>query len=324
MQTQKEALLAIYRGEQPEYIPNEKECVHSVVFPGERYFPIPFEPYGTGPDAWGVLWTNQGPNPGLDGNTVAANFKLFDEVENWEKYVRFPDLDKIHAADILRKMTQNLDREKKVLSCLMLSGQFERLNQMVGMENALCAFYECPDELHAFFDAMCEYKLHCIQLAYDTIKPDIIHMHDDWGTAGNMFFSPDLWREFIKPNEIRYAQKIHELGMLYEHHSCGYIMQIVPDLVEIDIDCINPLNVCNDVGWIKKEFGDKITLKGGVDNQYLESGRVTEEDIRNEARRVLNAFSANGRYLPGYIATKGDIQNIFFDEVERYGKNIYQ
>ena len=78
-------------------------------------------------------------------------------------------------------------------------------------ENALCAFYEYPDEVHEFFDAMCEYKLKCIDLAYKYLKPDVIHMHDDWGTNKNLFFSPEIWREFVKPNEETLGVYIDEV-----------------------------------------------------------------------------------------------------------------
>ncbi len=328
MQTPKQALLSIYRGEMPDFLPAEGHCFRDIVFPGDRFI-LPgdaFEPYGTGPDAWGVMWTNLGPNPGFDGSMVAANFKLFDDPAEWKEHVKFPPLAHMPVADILRGMMagMHVNPETDVVSCLLLSGQFERMNEMVGMEEALCAFYECPDELHEFFDAMCEYKLQCIQLAYDAIHPDVIHMHDDWGTNANMFFSPELWREFIKPNEIRYAEKIHSLGMLYEHHSCGYIQQIIPDLCEIGVDCINPLNVCNDVAAIKREYGTRITLKGGVNNQMIESGRATEEEIRAEARRVIDAYAPGGRYIPSYIATNPKVYEIFHDEVAKYGATVYQ
>lgn len=318
MQSAKEALLSIYRGEKSDFIPLEGQGQKTVIFPGDRYFSMPYDPYGTGPDAWGVLWTNQGPDPGLDGSSVAANFRLFEDVEDWPEYVRFPDLDALHAADALKAMARSVDRESTLLSCLMLSGPFERLNQMVGMENALCAFYGCPEALHAYLDAMCDYRLRCIQLAYDAIAPDVIYMHDDWGMSTNMLFSPELWRKFIKPREARLVQKIHSLGMLYEHHSCGYIQQILPDLVELGVDCLNPLNVCNDVPAIKKEFGGHITLKGGVNNQFIESGQATEAEIRAEARRVIDAYAPGGRYLPFYLAGNREVQRIFQDEVAHY------
>lgn len=319
MQSNKQALLSIYRGEMPEYIPAEIKCTAGVVFPGDRYFGANQK----GDDWWGVNWTQLGPDPGLDGSMVSKNFILFDDMELWESYVRFPDLDALGARDILSAMASGLDRENNVTHVLMLSGAFERMNEMIGMENALCAFYECPEAVKAFFKRMCDYKLKCIDLAYEAVHPDIIHMHDDWGMNTNMFFSPDIWREFIKPIEARYAQRIHELGMLYEHHSCGYITQIIPDLVEIGVDCINPLNICNDMDMIKREYGDKITLKGGVDNQKIDAPGCSEAQIRAEARRAMDAYAYGGRYIPGYIYSSALVRDIFNDEVEKYGAHIY-
>lgn len=328
MQTNKEALLALYRGEKADFIPSTSSCFRDVVFPGERYIELgdKFDPYGTGPDAWGVLWTNQGPNPAIDGNMVAKDFRMFDEMEDWKKYVKFPQLDFMPIEQIFQAMCagMHINPETDVVSCLMLSGQFERMNQMIGMENALCAFYDYPDEVHEFFEAMCEYKLKCIDLAHKYLKPDVIHMHDDWGTNSNMFFSPDIWREFIKPNEIRYANRIHELGMLYEHHSCGYIQQIIPDLVEIGVDCINPVMICNDVDYILENFGDKITVKGGVDNQKIEAPGCPDDVIRQEARSCMDRFAKKGRYIPNFIPTNEHSLAVFEAEVDAYGKDIFK
>ena len=70
MQTPKEALLALMRGEKYDFIPEYYSVAKSLVFPGERWIDLEnFDPYGTGPDAWGVLWTNRGPNPMVDGNS---------------------------------------------------------------------------------------------------------------------------------------------------------------------------------------------------------------------------------------------------------------
>ncbi len=328
MQTKKEALLALYRGEKADFIPCAEWTFRDVVFPGDRYIELgdKFDPYGTGPDAWGVLWTNQGPNPAIDGNMVAKNFKLFDEMDEWKDKVKFPPLDFMPIEQIFQAMCagMHVNPETEVVSCLLLSGQFERMNQMIGMENALCAFYDYPDEVHEFFDAMCEYKLKCIELAHKYLKPDVIHMHDDWGTNDNMFFSPEIWREFIKPNEIRYARRIHELGMLYEHHSCGYIQQIIPDLVEIGVDCINPVMVSNDIDYILENYGDKITIKGGIDNQKIEMPGVTDDVIRQEVHEAMDKYVNKGRYIPAYIPTNAHCFEVFNAEVEAYGKDFFK
>ena len=261
---------------------------------------------------------------GLEDYMVAKDFKLFDDMDEWKEKVKFPPLDFMPIEDIFKGMCHGMhvNPETDVVSCLLLSGQFERMNQMIGMENALCAFYEYPDEVHEFFDAMCEYKLKCIDLAYKYLKPDVIHMHDDWGTNDNMFFSPDIWREFIKPNEKKYADHIHELGMLYMHHSCGYIQQIIPDLVEIGIDCIEPVMVKNDVDYILENFGDKITVAGGLDNQKMEAPGSTEEEIRQEIRNRMDRYVNKGRYIPYYIPTDEKKFGIYVDEVNKYGRTI--
>lgn len=325
MQTAKEALLAILRGEKADFIPEPYTVIKDVVFPGERYIDMEnFDPYGTGPDAWGVMWTNQGPNPMIDGNTVAKDFRLFDDVEEWKDHVKFPPIDFMPVDQILNgmKMGMGYKEDEHVLSCLMLSGAFERVNQMVGFENALCAFYECPDEMHELLNAICDYKIKCIELAHKYLHPDVIHMHDDWGTNDNMFFSPEIWREFIKPLEKRYADKIHELGMIYMHHSCGYITQIMGDLVEIGVDAVNPMMISNDLDGIFEKYGDKITICGGINNQKIEGPDATEEVIREEIRSAMDKYVNKGRYLPYLIPIKEYTFGIWMDEVNKYGRQI--
>lgn len=327
MQTNKEALLALLKGEKADFIPEVYSTMKDVVFPGDRYIELgdKFDPYGTGPDAWGVLWTNQGPDPFIDGNMVAKDFKLFDDMDEWKEKVKFPPLDFMPIEQIFQAMCgdMHVNPETDVVSCLILSGQFERMNQLIGMENALCAFYEYPDEVHEFFDAMCEYKLKCIDLAYKYLKPDVIHMHDDWGTNKNLFFSPEIWREFIKPNEEKYVKRIHDHGMLYIHHSCGNVDKIIPELAEIGIDALEPVMLCNDIEGNLKACGDKITLMGGIDNQMIDQKGTGEEVIRAEVRRAMDTYVGKGRYIPYYIPTNKETFGIYIDEVTKYGKDIF-
>ncbi len=326
MQTVKEALLARLKGKHADFITDIWTTHKQIVFPGERYFGPDgkLDPYGTGPDAFGVLWTNMGPNPIVHGNTVAKDFRLFENMDEWKEKVTFPPLDHMPIQQILQGMCQamHVDREKEAVSCLLMSGTFERMNQMVGFENALCAFYEYPEEVKEFFEAMCEYKLKCIDLTYQYLKPDIIHMHDDWGTNDNMFFSPDIWREFIKPIEKRYADRIHEYGMIYMHHSCGFIQQILPDLVEIGVDAINPMMVKNDIDFVMEHYGNQITIVGGLDNQMMELPGTSEEAIRREVREKMDRYVNKGRYIPFIIPNSEHVLEIYADEVNTYGRKI--
>lgn len=322
MQTNREALLSAYRGEMPDYIPPLTKSTAGVVFPGDRYF----GPNKEGYDAWGVRWTQLGPDPGLDGNTVTPNHRRLSEISNWKKEITFPDLESMHSKDILLQMKQTSipDPEAVVSHVLILSGPWERMNQLLGMEDALCAFYEDPDAVQEFLEAMVDYKIKCIDIANEVVNPDVFNLHDDWGTSGNLFFSPDMWRKFVKPGEKKICDHIHSLGKIYEHHSCGYITTIIPDLVEISVDAINPLNICNDIEYIKQNYGSQITLAGGIDNQLIDHKDTPVETIRAEVRRAMDAYAPGGRYIPEFVFTNARVRDIFMNEVETYGKNIYK
>ena len=110
--------------------------------------------------------------------------------------------------------------------------------------------------------------------------------------------------------------------MIYMHHSCGYIQQIIPDLVEIGVDAINPMMVKNDIDYVLENYGDKITVVGGLDNQFMESPGTTEEEIRNEIRTRMDRYVNKGRYLPFIIPNNKRVFDIYIDEVIKYGRQI--
>ena len=258
---------------------------------------------------------------------VAKDFKLFDDMDEWKEKVKFPPLDFMPIEQIFQAMCggMHVNPETDVVSCLILSGQFERMNQLIGMENALCAFYEYPDEVHEFFDAMCEYKLKCIDLAYKYLKPDVIHMHDDWGTNKNLFFSPEIWREFIKPNEEKYVKRIHD------HSACSTsITPVVMStrsfrnwLKSVSMPWSRLCFVMISKLQSERHAGDKITLMGGIDNQMIDQKGTDEDVIRAEVRRAMDTYVGKGRYIPYYIPTNKETFGIYIDEVTKYGKDIF-
>lgn len=320
MQTPKEAILAAYRHQQPEYLTSEAYGIQGYIMPGDRYFGAETEGY----DMFGVRWTQLGPNPGLDGNTPTPGYRRVKDIANWRAELALPDLDSLPLSDIFRGMTAGIDREKYAVRGLMLSGLFERMNQLIGMEDALCAFYEEPAAVEDFFDALADYKLRCIDVMIEHGNPDILIMHDDWGMNTNLFFAPEIWRKFIKPHEKRFADRMHASGVLYEHHSCGFIAPLIPDMIDVGIDAIGPLNICNDLTLIKREYGRHITLLGGVDNQRIDRLDTPEDMIRAEARRVIDELAPGGSYLPTAIFTRQRTVDLFFDEIERYGRDFYR
>jgi uroporphyrinogen decarboxylase len=80
-------------------------------------------------------------------------------------------------------------------------------------------------------------------------------------------------------------------------HSCGHIEEIVPDLIDIGVDVLDPCQpACNDIFAWKRDFGDRLSFMGGLDTQtYLSFG--TPDEVESSVRRVVGIMAAGGGYI---------------------------
>ena len=123
---------------------------------------------------------------------------------------------------------------------------------------------------------------------------------DDVASQTSMMMSPKLWREQIKPHLARTfaVGKAHGLPVAY--HCCGALRPIIPDLIEIGMDVLNPVQ-SNCPGMdpleLKREFGAHIAFMGGVDTQEL-LPHGTADEVRRATARLLEGMTADGG---GYI-----------------------
>jgi uroporphyrinogen decarboxylase len=166
----------------------------------------------------------------------------------------------------------------------------------VGTERLLMALVEEPQWCMDMFNANLDLD---IQIAEAMIvrgfKPDCINWPDDLGFKQNQFMSVNMYRELLKPTMKRCVQWAHSHGIKTRLHSCGCITPFIPDFVAIGIDCLNPLEVKAGVDpvAVKKQFGDKLVLHGGI-NAVL----WTDVDaIEAEMARVVPLLKQGGGYI---------------------------
>jgi uroporphyrinogen decarboxylase len=112
--------------------------------------------------------------------------------------------------------------------------------------------------------------------------------------------SPEMWREQIKPQLQRTTDISKASGLWHAHHCCGALRPIIPDLIEMGIDVLNPIQ-CNCPGMdpleLKRDFGRDLAFMGGVDTvELLPNGTV--EEVRKSTSRLLEGMTADGG---GYI-----------------------
>lgn len=125
---------------------------------------------------------------------------------------------------------------------------------------------------------------------------DVLVLYDDLGTQRAPLMSPSLYRRLIKPRhrDLTEAARAHGVKILW--HSCGAVYDFIPDLIDIGVDALNPIQVSAarmDTARLKREFGRDLAFWGGVD-----TGRVlphgTPDDVRAEVRLRLNHLARGG------------------------------
>jgi len=129
---------------------------------------------------------------------------------------------------------------------------------------------------------------------------DVIMVMDDLGGQNGPLISLEMYREFIKPIHRRLWGYIKEnTNAKLFLHSCGSIVQFIPDLIELGVDVVNPVQVSAagmDTASLKKEFGASISFWGGIDTQkVLPSG--SEMDVENEVKRRIADLAPGGGYV---------------------------
>jgi uroporphyrinogen-III decarboxylase len=129
----------------------------------------------------------------------------------------------------------------------------------------------------------------------------MIWIGDDVGSQRTMLISPSMWRRFLKPRMANFISEIKSINphLKVAYHSDGMIYQIIPELIEIGVDVLNPIQpACMDPARIKKEFGDRICFWGTIDEQNtLPFG--TPEEVRGEVLLRLKTIGKDGGLILG-------------------------
>jgi hypothetical protein len=306
----KAELLKVYEHENIHYVPLFPNDFNMV---GNRK--IREKGYGGGKDWFGVEWSYL---PREKSVTPTPGVIFLDDVTKWRKKVAFPDLDALDWASMAAEDERSFDREHKITYAMLECGAFERVQALLGFENALMAHYDEPEAMHDLISAVTEHRVRLLHKVMAHYRPEIVCMHDDFGANDAMLLSPALWREFYKDPIKRLVEETHSLGAKYEHHSCGFIQPIIGELAEIGVDAINPFQACNDAQETKRLFGRKLVISGGFDNQHVfDNPNATEEQTRAEVRRVFDVLAPGGAYIAFPMTLSVRSIKIIVDEIEK-------
>lgn len=167
---------------------------------------------------------------------------------------------------------------------------------MVGTERFLMALVENPEWCIDIFNTQLDLDIAIFDMMWDEgFKFDCINWPDDLGFKAHQFMSVPMFRELVKPVMKRAVDWAHARGVYTRLHSCGNVMPFVPEFVDIGIDCLNPLEVKAgmDPIAIKKQFGDRLALNGGLNAAIWEDFDV----FAAEMKRLVPVLKQGGGYI---------------------------
>ncbi len=224
----------------------------------------------------------------LNGKTKGECLKGGLENEKWDSLPEFslPPLD-LSYFDRLEQAARQSDKFF-IVSC---NGFFAGTYNFRRLENYLMDIVLEKDKVLLLLDKLFDYYL---EILSHLRGADGFVFADDLGTQTSMLINPRLWREVFKPLYTGFAAACHEKGMKFLLHSCGWVYDIIEDLIEAGVDVFQfDQPQLAGTERLNSQFGGRCTFWSPVDIQKI---LVTgdRDKIEAEARLMLKTFGAHG------------------------------
>jgi uroporphyrinogen decarboxylase len=186
---------------------------------------------------------------------------------------------------------------------LTLPAPFVHLSQFIrGFQDWYTDFILGTDVLEALFDAVLDITIRIAERELEAFgrDVDVVRCGDDLGGQNGLQVGREHYLRYIKPRHAKFFRRVRELTPAkLMFHSCGSIVDILPDLIETGVQIINPVQVTArgmDPAFLKREFGRDLVFWGGTDSQKtLPFG--TAEAVRAMVARLIDTFGPGGGFV---------------------------
>ena len=177
---------------------------------------------------------------------------------------------------------------------------FETAWALRGYEQMLTDLALKPDLAERILDIPYQYHLAAAK-KLTQMGVDMIWVGDDIGAQNAMLISPKMWRKYLKPRMENFISEVKAINpqLKVAYRSDGAIDPIIPDLIEIGLDVLNPIQPASmDPAKLKRDYGDQLCFWGSIDEQHtLPFGSAA--DVRAEVQTRLETLGKNGGLIIG-------------------------
>lgn len=283
----KENLLKTFNHEEPDWVPTPMvDRSMTVVTHGLLEYPR-----GGGVDDWGVRW-KQGEEEAGAGLPVTHPIEKPEDIADYP----FPDADAGGLMEPALDAIEKVDRDTTLVLGDNGWGLFERSWILAGMDRFLMWMYREPEAVKELLEKIAAVKVRMTERLIDEVGVDGIRYGDDWGGETELMTGPDLWRKFIKPRQKLLYDACRERDAVIMQHADGHVEEIIPDVIDMGLTLLNPLQPeCNDVEWVKENYGEEVSFHGAVGSRILDRG--TPAEVRAEVKNRVEQLAGGGGYV---------------------------
>ena len=241
--------------------------------------------------------------------TTPGCFANAEELEDLD-FFEWPDPEKYIDVEECKRLMSIIPDDKVALGILW-SSHFQDTCAAFGMEQALMNMLTNEELYDAVNEKILEFYLKANKIFFEATKGrlDAVLIGNDLGSQRCLMISPELVKRFVIPGAKRLVELAHSYGLKVIYHSCGSIVDAIPDLIDAGVDIIHPIQALAagmEPKSLKEKFGDKVSFCGGVDTQDL-LVNATPEQVKAKVIELRKIFPTGLIISPSHEAILPDV-----------------
>ena len=246
------------------------------------------------------------PRTSLTQPGIFAECEDIKEVEAFE----WPNPDYLKFDETLKIVEKSSSKGMAVFGGMWMPF-FHTVADFFGMENYFMKMFTSPDVVKAVTEKVLDFYLEANRRCLDFMgdKIDAQFFGNDLGSQNELLIGPDQFKEFVYPGFKKIIDQAKSYNLKVVMHSCGSVSSIIPDLIDLGIDALHPIQAKArgmDAESLAKEFKNDLVFIGGIDTQdLLPFG--TPEQVKNEVERVRDIFGEDFIVSPSHEALLANV-----------------
>ena len=259
--------------------------------------------------------------------TTPGCFNECEDVDDAEALnFPWPDPEKYIDPAECRRLVEEAPSDKVVMGMLWAC-HFQDTCAAFGMETALMNMVAEPELYQYVDDHVMEFYLKAMKIFLEATKGKIhvLLIGNDIGSQRGLMISPAMFRKFVLPGAKKLIDLAHSYGVKILYHSCGSIIDIIPDLIEAGADIIHPIQALA-AGMqpenLKAKFEGQVAFCGGVDTQEL-LPNGSPEDVQAKVKELREIFPTGLIISPSHEAVQADVPPQNIEAMFREANKVY-